>query len=1041
MADITNLTQFLTDVATAIKQKTGKEEKIPAENFDTEILSIETGIDTSSDNPIIANDVAEGKEGFVNGEKIIGNAFTVDVGERAIAVTPTEFEFHEEGSLFGYGESLPWSEGQTSTLFKAGSITGFNIPPQTQPDLFKAIGLSADKIVKGQKIFGVEGTAEGGGTDSSVKMFESIEEMRADSTIKEGDYAIIYKPEEYYNLTLISDMSVLYLPLQTVTLSEPITTTYEIALQWYYSSGGSYADNHLTLTLTPTSFKLTMNSMYGYEPTTIEYTSDDGITYTKQSDINLIGFADGTPQINSGKWNDVFGEFVKVKSGELSGFYRANPLEDTTKCYMVYKDDINLQWEGNTLVSATANVSDDVISSDKFTSIVNVIKENFNNIYALNVYQQIDDNWYFLTHDITSSDVSEELVYTGNLLYDSTSHNLLGCKLYSSSSVDKPYHLYKINFEENTYEKVQDLTRKSCGGSDYYLDIPNIKAVSYNIRISDGYFSFDSDAIYTTDMSSAKYNRLTLSKPYARYYYPYYETASTQFTLDNPNQLLPYYTAFGKDNTVVTGDGSIYSNLDYEKLFNSLNVTSYGKMYINSSLLDTTNKIYTICKASELNNDTYLYRPVIGTIKHYEDVSYEDQLLEEKLEEKLKSQYSDVSCGFNDLGIKCDNNMNYRMAYVWVSSTKEQIIYLIEYTDDCEISNTYIINNEKDSSDKYRVSMVMTVDKDYYYLYYQYRTASWIAKINKHTGEITQKSYTTSLSSSTYDNVNNQKLMIFGDTLVYVTKYSKYFELLSVNKDDLSLIKSEKITFETTYSINYTDSTARYFIYNDNLYCTIAYNSKDIDVSDKSIIALYKITAEGIELTGEILIDGKNMYDLQNYALLDGDYIYLTNNTETYKINISTLSLEETIPNNGIVPTLYDNTEYYDFQITDYLNYTCKDGLGEVLTITDGVCSYKYLSTISTIYHNHIYNSNYDACFITNSQFMEKIICDNLVVGNLEVVKIEDGIKLGYNTLMHFSGNITNILSLYEPSNIGAMSSEEYNTALDTAKDIKGGVE
>ena len=165
MADITNLTQFLTDVATAIKQKTGKEEKIPAENFDTEILSIETGIDTSSDNPITANDVAEGKEGFVNGEKIIGNAFTVDAGERAIAVIPTEFEFHEEGSLLGYGENLPWSGGQTSTLFKVGSITGFNIPLQTQPDLFKAIGLSADKIVKGQKIFGVEGTAEGGGTE------------------------------------------------------------------------------------------------------------------------------------------------------------------------------------------------------------------------------------------------------------------------------------------------------------------------------------------------------------------------------------------------------------------------------------------------------------------------------------------------------------------------------------------------------------------------------------------------------------------------------------------------------------------------------------------------------------------------------------------------------------------------------------------------------------------------------------------------------------------------------------------------------------
>ena len=42
MADISNLSQFLTDVATAIREKKGTEEQIPAANFDTEIKSIET---------------------------------------------------------------------------------------------------------------------------------------------------------------------------------------------------------------------------------------------------------------------------------------------------------------------------------------------------------------------------------------------------------------------------------------------------------------------------------------------------------------------------------------------------------------------------------------------------------------------------------------------------------------------------------------------------------------------------------------------------------------------------------------------------------------------------------------------------------------------------------------------------------------------------------------------------------------------------------------------------------------------------------------
>lgn len=43
MARTNNLTDFLTDVSSAIKQKTGDNTPIPASEFDTEILSIETG--------------------------------------------------------------------------------------------------------------------------------------------------------------------------------------------------------------------------------------------------------------------------------------------------------------------------------------------------------------------------------------------------------------------------------------------------------------------------------------------------------------------------------------------------------------------------------------------------------------------------------------------------------------------------------------------------------------------------------------------------------------------------------------------------------------------------------------------------------------------------------------------------------------------------------------------------------------------------------------------------------------------------------------
>lgn len=117
MARIDNLTNFLTDVADSIRSKTGKSETIAAEDFDTEIESIETGGTLQSKSITITENGTTSITPDTGYDGLSDVSVTTDVsgGGETVYINDASYLFYQNARKDQVEELLPLLKNVTST--------------------------------------------------------------------------------------------------------------------------------------------------------------------------------------------------------------------------------------------------------------------------------------------------------------------------------------------------------------------------------------------------------------------------------------------------------------------------------------------------------------------------------------------------------------------------------------------------------------------------------------------------------------------------------------------------------------------------------------------------------------------------------------------------------------------------------------------------------------------------------------------------------------------------------------------------------------
>lgn len=515
MARINNLTSFLTDVASAIKEKTGDSTAIPAEEFDTKIAEIQTQGSYQTKSTTISTN---------------GNySLTPDQGYDAMNQVDISVNVPQTTANLQEKTITTNGEHQPDTGYDGFSSVNVAVPSQEVNNQDTTITQNGVYIPDtGYTGFG-EVTVNVSSGSGGVKLFETEQAMQNDPDPSEGDLAVVYK-SEIQPCTVTSQFSKAVFP-ETVVLDTALEDYVDLYFQpvdssqsfdfWgqidsnYFHAGGYGEDGEYR----------------------IEYESQDGITYTRTTfsdsdgDIsgNEIDFGVTLQFADEPNWNDVIGKFIQIGGSNFEGLYKYGQIS------------------GGYLLSNKNNKI--LVPTNKIQS-------------------PTDPNYGSICSDVATTIIKvTEIDSFGRLLSGIKYGPLGGC--YTDNGV-----LYGLQYAPRTYywtmPFVVDWKNKTIIGTekDTTVYLENDTYGSLNITSNDEYI------IGGTEYSDASKSTV-IQENLSLLPCNLYNIAPTQLTLSASNQLLPNKTALGATGVIV-GDNSIYDNLNVTML-DSKYMTSFGQ--------------------------------------------------------------------------------------------------------------------------------------------------------------------------------------------------------------------------------------------------------------------------------------------------------------------------------------------------------------------------------------------------------------------------------------------------------------------------------